>query len=94
MRSALGGVREATVWGSIFGEAINTPWPPWDFGSSHLLDGSDTSKGPQVTVADPRELSLDLFHQGSGNVQAVIGTMEGFGLEAHGGVVAMHSLYC
>ena len=94
MRSALGGVREATVRGSIFGEAINTSWPPWDLGSSHLLDGSDTSKGPQVTVADPRELGLDLFHQGSGNIQAVIGTMDGLGLEAHGGIVAMRSLHC
>jgi hypothetical protein len=61
MRSALSGIRETAIWGDILSEAINAPWPPWDFGSSHLLDGSDTSKGPQVTVADPRELDLYLL---------------------------------
>lgn len=90
MRSALAGVRETAVRGGIFGKTINTSWPPWDLGSSHLLDGSNTTKGPQVTVADPRELRLDLLQQGSCNMQAVIGIVDGLGLEAHGSIVAIH----
>ena len=94
MRSALGGVREASVRGSILGEAVNPSWPPWDFGSSHLLDGGNTSKSPQVTVTDPWELSLDFLQQSSCNIQAIVCTMEGLGLETHGGIVAIQPLYC
>ena len=89
MRSAQSSVREASVRGGIFGEAINPSWPPWDFGSSHLLDGGNTSKSPQVTVTDPRELGLDFLQQGSCNIQAVVSTVEGLRLETHGGIVAM-----
>ena len=90
MRSALGGVGETTIRGGILGEAIDTSWPPWDLGPSHLLDGSNTSKGPQVTVADPRELDLDLLQQNSSYIQAVVGTVDRLGFKAHGSIVAVH----
>ena len=90
VRSALGSIGKAAIRGSIRGEAIDTSWPPRDFRSSHLLNGGNTTKGPQVTVADPGEFGLDLLQQGSGNRQTVIGTMESLGFETHGSEVAIH----
>ena len=90
MWSALGGVGETAIRGGVLGEAIDTSWPPWDLGSSHLLDGSNTSKSPQVTVTDPRELDLDLLQQNSCHIQAVVGTVDRLGFKAHGSIVAVH----
>ena len=89
MRSALGSIGKAAIRSGVLGEAVDSSRPPRDFGSGHLLDCSDTSKGPQVSVTNPGELNLDLLHQGSGSVEAVIGTMESLGFETHGGIVTI-----
>lgn len=39
----------------------------------HLLDRSDTSKSPKITVADPGELLLDLLHDLASDVESVVG---------------------
>ena len=49
-------------------EPVDPSGPPWDNGSTRLLDGTDTAKGPEITVRDPRELLLNLLHVVSGNV--------------------------
>ena len=89
MRSTLGSIRKASIWSGVLSETIDTSWPPGDFRSSHLLDGSNAGKSPQVTVADPWELGLDLLQQSSGNPQTVVGAMNRFRLETHGGIIAM-----
>ena len=90
MRSALGSIGKAAVRSGVLGETVDSSRPPRNFGSGHLLYGSNTSKGPQVSVANPGELGLDLLHQDSGNVEAVIGIMESLGFETHSGVVTTH----
>lgn len=57
--STLGGIREAAVGRALSGEAVNTARAPGNLGATELLDGSDTSQGPEVAVRDPRELLLD-----------------------------------
>jgi len=90
MRSALGGIGKAAIRGGVLGESVDSSRPPRDFGSGHLLDGSNASKSPQVSVADPGEFSLDSLHQGSGDREAVIGIMERLGFKPHGSIVAIH----
>ncbi len=98
-------IRETTVRGCILGKAIYATRAPWDLGSAHFLfvdelleipskletdlDGSDTTESPEVAIAYPLELFLYLFHDATSNVEAVVGTMRGFGLEAHGRIVAV-----
>jgi hypothetical protein len=41
---------------------VDPTGPPGNDGAGGLLDGTDTTKGPQVTVRDPGELLLDLLH--------------------------------
>lgn len=53
------------------------------------LDSSDTSKGPEITITDPRILCLDLLKESSRNIQSVIGTVQRLGFEPHGGIIAM-----
>ena len=57
--STLGSIREAAVGRALSGEAVNTARAPGNLGATELLDGSDTSQGPEVAVRDPRELLLD-----------------------------------
>lgn len=49
-------------------ESIDTARTPRDLGTVGLLDGSDTGQGPEVTVRNPREFLVDLFHVVAGNV--------------------------
>lgn len=52
-----------------------------------LLDGGNTSQGPEITVRDFGELILDAVQTLTGNSQTGVSTVAGLGLEAHGGIV-------
>jgi len=86
--SSLSRVWQTTVWSGVDSKTVNATRAPGDVGASHLLDGGNTSKSPQVTVADPRELLLDLLHERTSDIQSSVSAMQGFGFETHGGVVA------
>lgn len=88
MRGALRGVGESAIWSSVLSKAINASWPPRNLGSTHFLNSGDTTESPQVTVADPRKLGLNLLQQNSGNMQAIVSTMKGLRLETHSRIVA------
>lgn len=89
---ALRGVGETAIGGLVDLETVNTSWAPGDDGAASLLDGTDTTKSPQVTVRDPGELLLDTLHVVTGNVQASVGTVVGLVLETHGSIVGTTSL--
>lgn len=52
-----------------------------------LLNGSNTSQGPEITIGDLRELILDTVQTLAGNAETSVGTVASLGLEAHGGEV-------
>jgi hypothetical protein len=54
------------------------------------LNGSNATEGPQIAIANPRMLLLDLLHESASDVETCVGTMEGFGFEAHCCEVAAH----
>ena len=57
------------------------------------LNSSNACKGPEVTIADPREVFLYALHQAAGHIQAVVGTVERLRSESHGSIVAV-VLFC
>jgi hypothetical protein len=60
---SLSGIRKSTIGQSIVVlETVNSSRSPRDLGSTTLLDGANTTKGPEITVGDPRELLLDELH--------------------------------
>lgn len=52
------------------------------------LDSSNARKGPEVTIANPGEVLLYALQQGTGDAQAVVGTVERLRCESHGSIVA------
>lgn len=68
---------------------------PFWFPRQHTdLDSADTSQGPQVTIADPRELCLDFLHEIASNVETIVRAVKSLRLETHSGIVAMPTLDC
>ena len=59
---SLGGVRQPTIGSAVVVVSVDSTGPPRYDGSSRLLNGTNATKGPQVSVRDPRELLLDLLH--------------------------------
>lgn len=60
-------------------------------GSSHLLNSGNTAQSPQVSVRDPGELFLHPLNSLSSQVETVVGSMGGFRMETHGGIVGTSS---
>lgn len=85
---ALRSIRETTIRSGIGSESVNTTGTPGDLRASHFLDGSNTSEGPKITIADPWVLLLDFFHHLASNMEAIVSSMERLGFEAHGCKVA------
>lgn len=79
----LTGIRKSTVGSHVRLETIDSSRSPRDVGSTELLNGSDSSKGPEVTVRDPGELLLDLLHVVSSKVESVVGSVLGLRVESH-----------
>ena len=61
-------------------------WFPWH---NTDLDSTDASKSPQVAIADPRELCLDLLHELASDVETIVRAVKRLGLETHGSIVAV-----
>jgi hypothetical protein len=59
---SLGSVRQPTIGSAVVVVSVNSTGPPRYNRSSRLLDGTDTTESPQVSIRDPRELLLDLLH--------------------------------
>jgi hypothetical protein len=60
---SLSGIWKSTIGQSIVVlETVNSSGSPGDLGSTALLDGANTSKGPEITVGDPGEFLLDELH--------------------------------
>jgi len=56
----LGGIRKTPVRSAGRDILVLTARSPWDGRTLHLLDGADTSQGPEVRVRDPWELRCEL----------------------------------
>ena len=67
MIRSLGTVGQPAIRGTVVVVTVDPTGPPGDDGTGGLLDGTDTTEGPQVTVRDPGELLLDLLHVVSSN---------------------------
>lgn len=87
--STLRGVRETTVGCALSSEAVNAARAPWDLGTTKLLDGSYTTKSPEVSIGDPGKLLLDILEEGAGDVQTIVGSVLCLRLETHGSIVAI-----
>jgi len=61
---------------------------PVDVRASHLFDGDDAGKSPQIGVGDPGMLLLDGLEEDAGVLQAGVGRVTAFGLVTHAGAVA------
>jgi hypothetical protein len=102
----LGRIRETSVGGSVLLESVNPTWTPGDSRASGLLNSSNAAECPEIAVRDPGELLLNLLHVFAGDVlklsvgmllqdviyEAVVRSVLGLGLEAHGSVVGSASL--
>lgn len=88
----LGSVGETAVGSAVRDITVVTAGSPGNLGALHLLDGSDTSKSPEVRVGDPGELLLDGVEEVAGSVKTGVGTVVTLGRESHGGTVAATSL--
>ena len=53
------------------------------------LNGGDTTESPEVTVAYPIKFFLYLLHNAASDVETIVGTVRGLGVEAHGRIVAV-----
>jgi hypothetical protein len=51
----LGSIWETAIWCAHGDITVDTAWAPWDDGPLHLLNSSDTTKGPEIGVGDPRK---------------------------------------
>jgi len=69
---SLAGIGKSTVRSNVRRESIDSSRSPRDVRSTELLHRSDSSKGPEITIRDPRELLLDLLHVVSGEVESVV----------------------
>lgn len=65
----------------------------WRVRHRAYLNSSNACKGPEVTIANPREVLLYALQQATGDVQAVVGTVERLRGESHGSIVAV-VLFC
>jgi len=74
--STLSGIRETAIGCSMVRETIDATRTPWDVRTGHFLNGSDPCEGPEVTVAYPGELFLDLFHHTAGDLEACVGIVK------------------
>jgi hypothetical protein len=61
----------------------------WRVRPRAYLNGSNACKGPEVTIANPREVLLYALQQATGDIQAVVGTVERLRGESHGSIVAV-----
>lgn len=84
----LGCIRKSPIRCGILGKPIDTSRPPGNLGSTHLLDRTNSSKCPQITIGNPVKLLLDLSHEFTAYVKTCIGAVQCLGLEAHSSVVA------
>jgi hypothetical protein len=73
---ALRGVRETAIRGRVLSITIDAARAPWDLRASHLLNGSNTTKSPEITIRDPWELLLNALHQFTRNVKAGVGAVK------------------
>ena len=63
MVRTLSGIRETAVGSDLSCEAVNPSRPPRNLRATHLLHSGDASKGPEISIRNPRELLLHAFHQ-------------------------------
>jgi len=90
----LGSVRETTVGSAVRDVAVIAAGSPGDLGALHLLDGSNTSEGPEVGVGDPGELLLDRVEEVTGSVKTGVSTVVTLRRESHGSTVAATWFLC
>jgi hypothetical protein len=88
----LGSIRETAVGSAVRNITVVAAGSPGDLGALHLLDGSNTSKSPEVRVGDPGELLLHGVEEVAGSVKTGIGTVVTLRGESHGSTVAATSL--
>lgn len=87
----LGGIRKTAV-GSAGGDVpVLTAGSPGDRGATRLLDGTGTTKSPQIGVRDPGELSLDGLEEVAGSLETGVGAVIRLRGESHRGAVAASS---
>lgn len=55
------------------------------------LNCGDTTKSPEVTIAYPGMLLLDLLHEVASDVKTVVGAVFGFRFKTHGSIVTVMS---
>jgi hypothetical protein len=85
-------VGETAVGGAVRDVTVVTAGSPGDLGALHLLDSSNTSKNPEIGVADPGELLLDGVEEVAGSVKTGVGTVVALRGESHGSTVAATGL--
>lgn len=51
------------------------------------LDSTNAGKSPEVTIANPVKLGLDLFHQCTSDVETIVCTVKSLRFEAHCSIV-------
>lgn len=59
----------------------------WTRRTAINLNSADTRESPEVTIADPREFLLDLFHHIASDIKTVVGTVQRLGLESHSCII-------
>lgn len=84
----LGSVRETTVGSAVRDVTVVAAGSPGDLGALHLLDGGNTSKGPEIGVGDPGELLLNGVEEVTGSVKTSVGAVVTLRGESHGSTVA------
>lgn len=81
--AALAGIGQTTI-GSAEGDVtVGTASAVGDLRALHLLDGTNTSKNPEVGVADPGVGLLDRLEEVAGSLETSVGTVVTLGGEAH-----------
>jgi hypothetical protein len=75
---SFGSVGKSTIGSTGCKIFIGTARSPGNGRSTHFLECTYSSKGPEIRVGDPRELLLDFFEVVAGNLETGIGTVIGF----------------
>jgi hypothetical protein len=75
MFGAFGSVGKSTVGGTRSEIFVGTTWSPGDNWTTHFLEGTYSSKSPEIRVCDPRELLLYFFEMISSDFETGICTM-------------------
>jgi len=78
MSCSLGSVRKATIGSASRHIFIRSTWSPGNLRTTHFLQGTHSSKSPEIRIGNPRELLFYRFKMIAGNFQTSIGAMVGF----------------